>query len=84
MPEANPGSPSQERTSLLDNLIAADGASGEKLMEEMKKHIVPVAQHQAKTLDKEGRNTKGGALTYTLKCGGTAAETRCRESPAHV
>ena len=33
MPEANPGSPSQERTSLLDNLIAAVKAEGSHVTE---------------------------------------------------
>ena len=47
----------------IDALVATDGAGGDLLLEEMRKHIFPVAQHEAKALYKEGHNVKGGVLT---------------------
>ena len=47
----------------IDTLISPDGYGGRMLLEEMRKHIFPVAQHEAKALYKEGHNVKDGALT---------------------
>lgn len=44
-------------------LISSGGSGSERLLEEVRKHIFPVSQHEGKELYKEGHNMEDGVLT---------------------